>query len=559
MARRTVGELWRETRAGWLEGVAFASLTAVVMFAGGATVRASYHGLLHVTVGEAVWREGLQPENPYHAGTPLRYYTLYPWLGVALGRVLGGPLRGFAVLNVLAALFFPLCLDSFGRALGLAVRARRAALVAALAGFNLWGTLGLAFGETVPWGRTPLEVLGRATWADRAWGWDPRLESFVTKWWNATSFPLSLPPALWALACAARLPAQSWGASLGLAAAAALNPATGLWVAVTLLVWHVPALAREQGWRRWRGPAVVAGGFVLASPALLALAAPAVEGPSLLPIRLRGTLAANIAGPLLPLGLAAGAALPSLRRRAAGLAWSAAGAALVLFLAGHGRLPFGNEYKFVRLAALPLALGAGVWLARPRRGLGAVAAWTLALAGLAAGVGTAAAAYLAWGARAAPLPFVEQGGHLALPAALAREVFPPALARAEARASADAVLLTHPSHPRSRLEDGRIQGSLLAPLVRHPLLVDRPQIHNARLADLPERLEAWERFWREPGLDAKREALERLRAFCPARPLLVLSHERLQAVEALLAAVPGARCLAREAGFALWQLQPLGK
>ena len=110
----------------WLEGLLLACLVAGVFVVGGETVRASYHGLLHTAVGEAVWREGFLPENPYHAGESLRYYTLYPWLGVTLGKLFGGPFWGFACLSILAALLFGPAFDALGRSLSLPFGARRA-------------------------------------------------------------------------------------------------------------------------------------------------------------------------------------------------------------------------------------------------------------------------------------------------------------------------------------------------------------------------------------------------------------------------------------------------
>jgi hypothetical protein len=77
----------------WIEGGVLALCVLAILALGGEAVRASYHGYLHVAVGEAVVRDGLRPENPYHAGSPLRYYTLYPWLGVMIGRV-GGDVAG---------------------------------------------------------------------------------------------------------------------------------------------------------------------------------------------------------------------------------------------------------------------------------------------------------------------------------------------------------------------------------------------------------------------------------------------------------------------------------
>ena len=106
-------------RAAWIEGAALAILVGFVLWAGGDVVRTSYHGYLHATIGEAVRAEGLLPENPYHAGEALRYYTLYPWLGAWLGALGIGTMAAFAWLQVIGALLFGPALDAMGQALGL--------------------------------------------------------------------------------------------------------------------------------------------------------------------------------------------------------------------------------------------------------------------------------------------------------------------------------------------------------------------------------------------------------------------------------------------------------
>lgn len=154
-----------------LEGLLLAALVALVLAASGEAVRASYHGYLHVSVGEAVLREGLRPENPYHAGVALRYYTLYPLLGVTLGRLGNlGPLWAFVALNVLAALLLPVALDALGRRLRLGFAARRAAFWSMLLGFNGLGWIGYLFSAGDPFGSAPVYALMPMTFAREAWG-----------------------------------------------------------------------------------------------------------------------------------------------------------------------------------------------------------------------------------------------------------------------------------------------------------------------------------------------------------------------------------------------------
>ena len=131
----------RERAAPWLEGGALALLVLIVVTLGGDSLRMSYHGSLHATIGEAVLRDGLLPENPYHASEGLNYYLLYPTLGVLLGRIGMGPLWGFALLNLLAGLLLGPALDALGRALGLEFRARRFAFLWMIFGLNGLGWL----------------------------------------------------------------------------------------------------------------------------------------------------------------------------------------------------------------------------------------------------------------------------------------------------------------------------------------------------------------------------------------------------------------------------------
>jgi hypothetical protein len=192
----------------WLEGALAAALVLGIYALAGDALRASYHGYLHAAIGEAVLRDGLRPENPWHAGSALRYYTLYPALGALIGRAGPGPLWGFALLNAAAALCFAPALDALGRALGLRFAARRAAFVAAVLGFNGLGWIGMlavdapraADGGVLP----PVFATMPLTFAGEPVGWDARLQAFLPKFLNASSFALAVPFALWALAAAPR-------------------------------------------------------------------------------------------------------------------------------------------------------------------------------------------------------------------------------------------------------------------------------------------------------------------------------------------------------------------
>jgi hypothetical protein len=203
-ARPSWPEADRGGRAPWVEGGILAAAVLAILVLGGDAVRASYHGYLHTAVGEAVLRDGLAPENPYHAGAPLRYYTLYPLLGAAIGRLGIGPLWAFALIDVLAALLLAPALDALGRAFGLSFRARRAAFLAAVLGFNGLGWIGLVGAEDPGRGVPPVYALLPMTFGGARFGWDARLQAFLPKFLNVTSYAIALPPALLALAICAR-------------------------------------------------------------------------------------------------------------------------------------------------------------------------------------------------------------------------------------------------------------------------------------------------------------------------------------------------------------------
>ncbi len=513
-----------ERRWPWIEGALLAACVLLLLALGGESVRASYHGYLHASVGEAVLRDGLLPENPYHAGVSLRYYTLYPVLGVLLGRVCGGALWGFALLDVLAALLLAPALDAFGRCLGLSFRARRASFLVAVLGFNGLGWLGYFVAHGQPFGAPPVYALAPMTLMSESFGWDGRLQAFLPKFLNVSSYAIALPFALWALAAAR--PRASW---IPLGLALALNPIVGGFAAVVLAAWRLAELRAlgRRGTLAW----ILAGlaAALLALPFLLPSFVPAPRGPSLTGNpALGGSRLANLLGPqhlvLLPalLGLCALAR----RERVRLLVPIVLAAVLVLV----GEMPQSNEYKMARLLGLVLALPAGAWIAT-LSARGRIACAALGLATLPT-AGAVARAYLAYGEQSR-LPPLER-------------VLAPELAALEARADRRAVLLLATPEELARATRGLVQGNPLAPLLHHPLCVDRPQIHNEGQPDLAERLADFDAF--EQRGDAA--ALERLRQRLRSRPLLVL-----------LPSAPAAACLraagAQELGSGAWMLPAL--
>ena len=531
----------RGRRAPWIEGACLALVVLAVLALGGDAVRASYHGYLHATIGESVLRDGLTPENPYHAGTPLRYYTLYPFLGVLLGRLGFGPLWGFALLNVLAALLLPPALDALGRSLDLPFRARRACFVAAVLGFNGLGWVGLALAPEAGFGAPPVFTLSPMTFASESFGWDPRLQGFLTKFLNVSSFPLALPFALWTLACFVR--PRPGRAVLPAALALAINPLVGGFAGLCALALLAPELARATWTRRiqWLGAGIAA--VALALPFLLPGLQPAPDGPLLTgEVAVARDTWRNLVGPLLLLlvpGMLGVAAMGAGSRwRWCALAGFAAAVVLTNELPrteDFELLPLrGVLYKFARIHALLWAIPAGVWAARARR-LSPVLALLCVPT-----VVVVPWAYLAWAAGGGEQPLRLEGGRMAVKPASG-----PSLFAAEAEADPRAVVVMPFAWPGAAVAPGLVQGHPVAAALHHPLFVDLPQTHNERLPDLEERLVL---------LDTA--SVASIRAKVPDRPTLWFVDGRTGGLPRALAAA-GAQELAREGPLELRALPPL--
>jgi len=579
---------FRSRWAPWLEGLLLATVVLMVVTLGGQAVRTSYHGYLHTSIGESVLRQGLLPENPYHAGAPLRYYTLYPTLGVLLGRLGGGALWGFALLNILAALLLGPSLDALGRRLGLRFWARRGAFLAMILAFNGLGYwLATGAGPVPPDGAQPLLILRDFT-SFRGHSWDARLQAFLPKLFNVSSFALALPLALAALAQllgALRFPALRrirWQAGILLGLATAINPLVGVHAALLFCLFVVFA-GRSQApglgglLRHWWSTATLA--LLCALPFLLPLlqAAPvgAPQQAPEFPLAGDGSLW-NLLGPLLPLAFLGLPAWWRMRKDTRLVLLAALAAAVLMsFL----KLPWDNQYKFPRVAGLFLALPAGMALApgplwRSRKSTAeALPAWRRlwSLAGillLLAMVPTSwrtAQVYAAWSdGDLLPLNQVADG-RLALSKEAALRAFPPAVAAAERQLPANAVLLMHPRHPIATGRSMGASGNRLAPILHHSLFVDEPQIHNQDQPDLRRRLDLEAAVWsgkdwsrNGPGtrdMDRVASLLEIRRMFA-GRGLAILSLDGDEESRELFAAQGGAQ-LASENGVSLWWFAPL--
>jgi hypothetical protein len=519
-----VAEPVRQHRAAWLEGLFLALLVFIVLAMGGESVRASYHGYLHTTVGEAVLRDGLLPENPYHAGTPLRYYTLFPTLGVLLGKLGMGPLWGFALLNILAALLFAPALDSLGRSFDLRFSARRATFWAAVLGFNALGWLGFFFnGQSLPPEAPPVFQLAPLTFSEWPLHWDQRLQAFLPKFLNVSSFALALPFALWTLAVANR-GADERGthqARRGILPAAltlALNPLVGAFTGLCMFGWLIPRFVRWPAPSKlaWAGAGVAA--CLLALPFLLPAFQVEPVSSNRVEVQLGGQPLWDFLGPLcllLPmaiLGLKYWSKPHLLRFGFA--AFVACG--LLLF----GGFPWGNEYKFARIGAILWAIPAGTWISRwdtfPKF------KWALLFC-LALPTTTAVPnAYLKWGHASPPMPLQNDSGSLGLPI---ESGAPWSSLIAEMRSiDSSAVCLLDP-YGFPGLGAGRVQGSPLAPALSHPLVVDVLHVHNEGQLDLSKRMELCQSFFHSKSESDSLAALKSLRLLFPHRPMLVLLPE----------------------------------
>ncbi|MFO1012049.1 MAG: hypothetical protein U1F29_18470 [Planctomycetota bacterium] len=555
----------RERAWPWIEGGVLALVVLALLVLGGEAVRASYHGYLHVTLGEAVLRDGLRPENPYHAGAPLRYYTLYPALGALLGRCGLGPLWGFAALNVFAALLLGPALDALGQACRLSFVARRAAFLAATFGFNALGWTGFLVVDATRFGSAPVYALQPLCFGGHPFGWDARLHAFLPKFLNVSSFALALPFALWALS--AGFEERSRGrivlAGLMLGLATALNPLAGGVAAVALAVSVAPDFVRGAAGVRGAWSLAAVGAALVSVPFLLPALAPAPRGPSLTGNpNLGGTPIANLLGPI---ALLFPIALVGFARLARAARWRVAFAACVCaVLVLVGEMPQGNEYKMERMLALVLALPAGEalgtwWAAGGFGKRKALAALVVALPTTA----LAAWAYVAYGAHGAELPLVVDARGRLAPAKEVPSV-PAALLALTARSDARAVIVTRLDEDGTRAGTGLVQGNALAPALDRPLFVDLPQIHNEGQADLGRRLDLVAALYQGEAFVAADDrvrtsaaALAELRAVLPDRPILALTHEGRDAgLERALDAL-GARRLGTERGFSLRELPPL--
>lgn len=537
---------------GALALAAFCAVLVVLMVFRGNAARASYHGLLHSTLVLAIDR-AVPPENPFMAGTPLGYYWYWHALGALVARGLAlAPTVALALVDLWAAVVLPLALYFLAAPLWRNGRRELVGVVLAIFGLNVLGgwlwlqDLLADRSGGMPW-RAPttnLEVLDVLSASVGAW--DPRLAFGFSKFGNLSSYPASLALLAGGWMCAAhalRFGVRPWvGACAVLHGAAfAVNPVVG---GTGLAGTGLAALLFARGLRlRVLVPLVL---WTLPGLFLLILASRAYPGETVAfafePARVWSTLAPVlflvVLVPFVPTDLDEDGG--ERRTRVLGLLLVAAFVPLVLHVVVD--LPYDNQYKLVRIAALPLGVVAGgalgALLAGPawRRGVGA-------LLGLALGIGMLAnqalglRTYMSYAS--VDLPLTESalavsprhGSHPWRPGVYRalREVSRHERPRPALMVDAVGDLASIPAYRTgSRPADAHrftepvlnLQGHEAAAFSGLDLVCDRPsQALDARTPGWRERLELVRRVFHEPGALAPDD---RARLVTPARPLLVL-------------------------------------
>lgn len=435
-----------------------ALVVGLALFAGPA-IRASFHGLLHSSITEEVARS-VPPENPWLAGRPLPYYWAWHGLGALVGGALGlAPTLALALLNVWAAFLVPLALYFLAAPLLREPKRDLAAVLVGLFGLNVLGgwLLLSTRPEFVP-PDGPLALLGQlralvptsVTELGAIDAWDARLAWGPSKFGNLSSYPVSLALLLCGWLASGHALRGRWGsrtdasgrtwailAALSLGASLAMNPLVG---AAGFAATGLVALLR--------GRVLLLGAMAIAAiPGVLeVLSASSHRTGSSFELHLDGGAIWSALLPVLPLIVCA---LPLFWRRP----WTSTGAAeetraesgtsnpqrdqaldptaegprsflllltvaaaLSLVVASLVVFPEDNQYKFVRIAAFPLAIlaagGLGVLFAArdlTARGFAFAAALFLVV-GAATSGWWGGRAYAAWSQ--VEVPLVEADGVL---------------------------------------------------------------------------------------------------------------------------------------------------
>ncbi len=347
-------------------GVLLGLLTAFLLLRS-VNLRLSMHGLLHASITYRIIGGGIPPDNPFFAGQKL----VYSWFfhsGAAAMSVQAhlSPLFSFAWINILTAAAVPPCLYLLGRAIGLTTGC---AVLGSLIGtfalhplgplFFIFREPGVTFGD-IEGGLSP-GFLVRFL----AIGFDLRLASPLTKFWNVSSFSSGIALFLMGLTSLIWAGRGSIRSLLALAVSAAglllINPLVGL-------CFFAAAWAASFAWfrkgvrgRMLRITAALAAAGAASLPYLLGMTGgsqgTAFFGIAFTPLHFLGIALA--AGPVLLFAFF-GAYSMACQGNREGIALTL----FILFLVAMAvcvAFPEENEYKIIRLLVFP----AGVLAAAP--------------------------------------------------------------------------------------------------------------------------------------------------------------------------------------------------
>jgi len=533
---------------------AVAGAVVLLLLFRGSAMRASYHGLLHSALVLAVDR-AVPPAHPWMAGEELGYYWFWHAMGALFSRALSvAPTFGLALTNLWAAVVLPIALYLTAAPCFRNGRREWIGVLFALFGLNAFGAWVWLL-TSREWSAPEAPALLIESLSVTVGDWDRRLAFGFSKFGNLSSYPTALALFAGALMCgvhAIRSGAKPWVSTCAALNGAALlvNPIVGgLGIASTmiaaccfakearrsllvwLIVWSIPGTVAVSGARdNYAGETLQ---FVWREGVLWATLAPVVL--LLIPaLFLRGLTKSS--EPEVAVG----------QRRALGLLFTAALLPLAMHLAIA--LPYDNQYKFLRIAALPLGLlaagGLGVLIERGGvvRLLGIVFGLAL-FVGVLVSNGLGFASYYSLSGKDLPLseeplalfPIAEEdvGGTAAELASLyrwlaefreVRTIHPVLIVNTTADS---APLYGTPASHAFTDPLRNLQGHEAAPFTGLPLWCDRPsQVLSAETPGWEERIRVVWQLYRESGALDDAEARLLFSGGGSERLLLVSSDDR---------------------------------
>ncbi|MBU0755803.1 MAG: DUF2298 domain-containing protein [Planctomycetes bacterium] len=343
-------------------GALLVVFSAVLLFAS-VQLRLSSHGLLHSAIVYSLIDTGIPLENPFFAGRPLIYYWYYHLAAAGLSLAAGkSPLIAFSFLNLPAVAAVVPCLYLAGRAVKLS---QWMALFGALIGLLALNPLGPLFfllrdpSVTLKQIEAGTVLPGQMAQA-LTLGFDLRLGSSLTKFWNVSSFPQGIALFLFGLyaSLSSTRPRWRFGLMVFFPAFALMlvNPLVGFSFFAALTVASLAWLGRENRSRLWLITLTLAVAGALSLPYLLSITGGS-GGEAL--VRIKPALVPFLgvvlaAGPVLL--FAAFGALRQVRQKNQGAVHLALFCFSLLIMALLLSFPTENEYKFIRLLIFPCGL-----------------------------------------------------------------------------------------------------------------------------------------------------------------------------------------------------------